>query len=162
LTSSHNNELNSSYQAVSSEETSDSQRSDNDNAHELTDASIISSSPTEDPGLTATTPEVRCHGDDQQRYIESDEKSQLEIVLYGASSEIKWRFIQELVQKAAANAGHVLINPLHSGAESDQVQMIRLYKDSDAFQAPFFNAVTVHDRTGDSLPPKSELVRIKH
>jgi hypothetical protein len=160
LTSSHN-ELNASYQAVSSAESSDSPRSDNDDARELTNASLISSSLTEDPGMTATTPEVRCHGD-QQRFIESDEKSQLEIVLYGASSEIKWHFIQELVQKAAANAGRVLVNPLHSGAESEQVQTIRLYKDSDAFQAPFFNAVTVHDRTGDNLAPKFELVRIKH
>lgn len=161
LTSSHN-ELNASYQAVSSAETPDSPRSDSEDAHELTNASTISSSSlTEDPGLTATTPEVRCHGD-RQRFIESDEKSQLEIVLYGASSEIKWHFIQELVQKAAANAGHVLVNPLHSGAESEQVQTIRLYKDSDAFQAPFFNAVTIHDRTGDKLPPKFELVRIKH
>jgi hypothetical protein len=162
LTSSHNNELNASYQAVSSSETSDSQRSDNDDAHELTIASTLSLSSAEDPGLTATTPEVRCHGDYQQRFIESDEKSQLEIVLYGASSEIKWHFIQELVQKAAGNAGRVLVDPLHSGAESDQVQTIRLYKDSDAFQAPFFSAVTVHDRTGDTLPPKFELVRIKH
>ena len=160
LTSSHN-ELNASYQAVSSAESSDSSPSDNDNAHELTRASIISSSLTEDPGITATTPEVRCLGD-QHPFIESDEKSQLEIVLYGASSEIKWHFIQELVQKAAANAGHVLVNPLHSGAESEQVQTIRLYKDSDAFQVPFFNSVTVHDRTGDKFPPKFELVRIKH
>ena len=160
LTSSHN-ELNASYQAVCSAETSDSPSSDIDDTHELTHASTISSSPTEDPGMTATTPEVRCH-EEQQRFIESDEKSQLEIVLYGTSSEIKWNFIQELVQKAAANAGRVLINPLHSGAESDQVQTIRLYKDSDAFQAPFFNAVTVYDRTGDTLPPKYELVRIKH
>ena len=161
LTSSHNNELSASYQAVSSEESSDSQRSDNDDTHELTIASTISLSPSEDPGLTASTPEVRCHGD-QQRFIESDEKSQLEIVLYGASSEIKWHFIQELVQKAAGNAGRVLVNPLHSGAESDQVQTIRLYKDTNAFQAPFFSSVTVHDRTGDALPPKFELVRIKH
>ena len=161
LTSSHNNELNASYQAVSSAETSDSQRSDNDDTHELTIGSTISLSPTEDPGMTATTPEVRCQGN-QQRFIESDEKSQLEIVLYGASSEIKWHFIQELVQKAAANAGRVLVNPLHPGAESDQVQTIRLYKDSDAFQAPFFSAVTVYDRTGDTLPSKFELVRIKH
>lgn len=160
LTSSHN-ELNASYQAVSSAESSDSPSSDNDNAHELTNASIISSSPSEDPGLAATTPEVRCHGD-QQPFIESDEKSQLEIVLYGASSEIKWHFVQELVQKAAANAGRILVNPLHSGVESEQVQTIRLYKDSDVFQAPFFNAVTIHDRTGDKLPPKFELVRIKH
>ena len=160
LTSSHN-ELNASYQAVSSAESSDSSPSDNDDAHELTSASIISSSPTEDPGITATTPEVRCLGD-QHPFIESNEKSQLEIVLYGASSEIKWHFIQELVQKAAANAGHVLVNPLHSGVESEQVQTIRLYKDSDAFQVPFFNSVTVHDRTGDKFPPKFELVRIKH
>lgn len=159
LTRSHNNELNSSYQAVSSAESSDSQRSDNDDTQELTIASTISSSPTEDPGMIATTPEVQCHGDQQ---CESDEKSQLEIVLYGASSEIKWHFIQQLIQKAAANAGRVLINPLHSGAESDQVQTIRLYKDSDAFKAPFFNAVTVYDRTGDTLPPKFELVRIKY
>ena len=161
LTSSHNNELNASYQAVSSAETSDNPPSDNDDAHELTNASTISSSPAEDPGITTTTPEVRSHGE-QQRFIESEEKSQLEIVLYGASSEIKWHFIQELVQKAAANAGRALINPLHSGAEGDQVQTIRLYKHSDAFQAPFFNAVTVYDRTGDTLPPKFELVRIKH
>ena len=162
LTSSHN-ELNASFQAVSSSESSDSPRFDDDDAQELqelTNASTFSSSLTEDPGMTATTPEVRCHGD-QQRFIESDEKSQLKIVLYGASSEIKWHFIQELVQKAAANAGRVLVNPLHSGAESEQVQTIRLYKDSDAFQAPFFSAVTVHDRTGDKLPPKFELVRIK-
>ena len=160
LTSSHN-ELNASYQAVPSAEPPDSSRSDSDDAHELTNVSTISSSLTEDPGLTATTPEVRCHGN-EQRFIESDEESQLEIVLYGTSSEIKWHFIQELVQKAAANAGRVIVNPLHSGVESEQVQTIRLYKDSDAFQAPFFNAVTVHDRTGDKLPPKLELVRIKH
>ena len=160
LTSSHN-ELNASYQAVSSTETPAIPSTDNDDTHELATASIISSSLSEDPGMTATTPEVRSHGD-QQPLVESKHESQLEIVLYGASSDIKWHFVQELVQKAAANSGFVLGNFLQSGVESGQVQTIRLCKDSDAFQAPFFNAVTVHDRTGDKLPPKFELVRIKH
>lgn len=154
LTSSHD-ELNASYQAVSSTDTS--APSTDDDAHELATASMISSSLSEDPGMTTTTPEVRHHGD--QRLLDFTEKSQLEIVLYGASSDIKWHFIQELVQKAAANSGHILGNPLQSGVE---VQTIRLYKDSNAFQTPFFSAVTVHDRTGDRLPPKFELVRIKH
>jgi hypothetical protein len=158
LTSSHD-ELNASYQAVSPTETS-APSTDNDDAHELATASMISSSLSEDPGMTTTTPEVRHHGD--QQLLDSAEKSQLEIVLYGASSDIKWHFIQELVQKAAANSGHILGNPLQSGVESEQVQTIRLYKDSDAFQTPFFTTVTVHDRTGDRLPPKFELVRIKH
>lgn len=160
LTSSHD-ELNKSYEAVSPTGTTASAGTDNHDTHELTTASIVSSSLPEDPGMTVTTPEVRCP-EGQQHLIESEEKSELEIVLYGASPEIKWQFIQDLVQKAAANSGRVLVNPSQSGVESEQVQTMRLLKDSEAFEAPFFNVVTVHDRTGDRLPPKFDVVRIKH
>ncbi|KAF8808728.1 hypothetical protein BYT27DRAFT_7188692 [Phlegmacium glaucopus] len=154
LTSSHD-ELNRSYEAVSPTETTTSASTDNDDTHELTTASVISSSLPEDPGITITTPEVQ-YREGQHHLIESEEKSELEIVLYGASPQIKWQFIQDLVQKAAANSGRVLTNALQSGDESVHVQTIRLLKDSEAFQAPFFNVVTVHDRTGDKLPPKFE------
>ena len=159
LTSSHD-ELNASYQAVSSTETSTSPSTDNDDAEEPT-APTVSSSVHEDPGMTDPTLEVPCHEDQQQHSIMSEEKSELEIVLYGASSEIKWQFIQDLIQKAAANSGRVLLNHLQSGVESEQVQTMRLYKDSETLEVPFFNVITVHDRTGDKLPPKFELVCTK-
>jgi hypothetical protein len=161
LTSSHD-ELNTSYHAISSTETSAGTSTDNDDAQEPTTVSMASSCLSEDPGIITTTSEVRCPEGQQQHLIESEEKSELEIVLYGASSEIKLQFIQELVQKAAENSGRVLVNPLQSGVESEQIQTMRLHKDSEALEIPFFNVVTVRDRTGDRLPPKLELVRIKH
>lgn len=160
LTSSHD-ELNRSYHTVSPTETTPSASTDNDDAHEPMTSSIVSSSPLEDPGIIPPTPEVRGR-ESQQHLVESEEKSDLEIVLYGASSDIKWQFIQDLIQKAAANSGRVLVNPLQSGVGSEHVQTIRLLKDSATFEAPFFSAVTVHDRTDNRLPPKFEVVRIKH
>lgn len=154
LTSSHD-ELNRSYDALSHTETTPNPIIDDD-ADKHTTPSIISASPPNDPGLAPIIPEVPRPGD-----LLDSEKSELEIVLYGASSDTKWEFIHEWVQKAAAYSGHVLVNPLKSGVGSEQIQTIRFYRDSeDAFQ--FFNAVTVHDRTGDKQPPKFEVVCIKH
>ena len=161
LTSSHD-ELNTSYHAVSSTERSTTPSTENDDTQEPITVSMASSSLSEDPGIITTTPEVRYPEGQQQHLIESEEKSELEIVLYGASSEFKLQFIQELVRKAAENSGRVLVNSLQSGVESERIQTIRLHKDSEALGIPFFNVVTVRDRTGDTLPTKFELVCIKH
>ncbi len=93
----------------------------------------------EDPGLF-TTPVVR-HQHPEAPTIEH--KEALEIVLYGPSSEIKWKFLQQLIDKAAVTSGHVLADDL---CESIQAQSLSLVRPSGS-HTPFFDVIHVSDRT---------------
>ncbi|KAF8149974.1 hypothetical protein B0H34DRAFT_731963 [Crassisporium funariophilum] len=149
LTSSRD-ELNRSYEAVSPTETTVSSSTDGDEDDidvDETTAPVITSPFAEDPGLFSTTPEVRRH---EGLYSEIEERAELAIVLYGTSSEIKWKFVQQLIQKAAIVSGQVLINTLQDG-DDHYTQTIFLKKSAD-YKPLFFNEITVLDRTGGSLP----------
>ncbi|KDR76200.1 hypothetical protein GALMADRAFT_247459 [Galerina marginata CBS 339.88] len=146
LTSSRN-ELNRSYETVSSPtESTVSSSSDDDDVNDPEPSpSIVPPALITDPGLLSTTPEVQHH---EVQHLESDEKkAELEIVLYGSSSEVKWKFVQELIQKAAATSGHV---PGNSLRENEPIQSLRFIRDSGNILS-FFNAVNVHDRTNDGV-----------
>ncbi|KAJ3517934.1 hypothetical protein NLJ89_g182 [Agrocybe chaxingu] len=114
-----------------------------------TAAPIITPPPLEDPGLLSTTPEIQHH---EVGHFESEDRKELEVVLYGAPSGIKWRFVQELVRKALVNSGYDFINNLR---DDEQIQTLRLVRKSDD-AAPFFDMITVHDRTF-GVTPKAEV-----
>ncbi|CAA7266845.1 unnamed protein product [Cyclocybe aegerita] len=149
LTSSRD-ELNRSFEDVSSPtETTASSTTEDEVEPPQTAAPIITTPPLEDPGLLSTTPEVQHH---EVGHFESEDKKELEIVLYGAPSSIMWRFVQELVQKALVNSGYDFINNLR---DDEQIQTLRLIRKSDD-AAPFFNIITIHDRTL-GFTPKAEV-----
>ncbi|KAF9532612.1 hypothetical protein CPB83DRAFT_847066 [Crepidotus variabilis] len=159
LTSSHN-ELNRSYEAVSSSAktavpapalfSSPVDEIDEDAPVESTESSTISiisttsaSIPPSDLGSLPPTPEVQ-RSEDREPLDEG--KPELDIILYGTSSEIKWRFVQELIHTATKASGHDILNSLHEG---ESVQTLRLVKKSGS-QTTFFARINVHDRTGQS------------
>jgi len=155
LTSSRD-ELSRSYEAVASPTESaasssptDDETNSNGNDTDLA-ASITSSSIP--PGISSTTPEVQRH-EDVELQVETEERTELDIVLYGSSSEIKWQFVQDLIQKAALFSGKAFVNTLQEGA---QVQTLRLLKESTDIPA-FFNTINVYDRTNDASV-KAEVV----
>ncbi|KAF8910652.1 hypothetical protein CPB84DRAFT_1764270 [Gymnopilus junonius] len=145
--SSSRDELNRSYEAVSSPTVSSSTENsvnastdDDVNIAERTEPAALSPL-VEDPGLPFITPEVLHHEVDR---VEADEKrAELEIVLYGSSSEIKWKFVQGLIQKAALTSGYLLDANFR---ENEPLESLRLIKKADSV-ASFFNVVKVHDRT---------------
>ncbi|KAF8968101.1 hypothetical protein BDZ97DRAFT_1800866 [Flammula alnicola] len=144
LTSSRD-ELNTSYETVSSPTETSVSSSTDDEVNVPEPAPLMVASPLlEDPGLLPTTPGVRYQHHEVQ--LASESKDELEIVLYGSSSEIKWKFLQELIQKAATTSGHIFINSLR---ENEQIQTLRFIKNSEGF-TPFFNIININDRTIDS------------
>ena len=138
LTSSRN-DLNRSYETVSSPtETIESSAEDDTDVSEVV-APIVVPPKLEDPGLF-TTPVVR-HQHPEAPTIEH--KEALEIVLYGSSSEIKWKILQQLIEKAAVTSGHVLADDLR---ESTLAQSLSLVRPSGS-HTPFFDVIHVSDRT---------------
>lgn len=145
--SSSRDELNRSYEAISSPtissttETSVSSSTNDDVNVAEPLAPTVPFPLVEDPGLPYTTPEVLHH---EVAHLEANEKkAELEIVLYGSSSEIKWKFVQELIQKAAFTSGYL---PDTNLRENEPSQSLRLIKKPDSIGS-FFNFVRVHDRT---------------
>lgn len=138
LTSSRN-DLNRSYETVSSPtETMESSAEDDTNVPTVVAPNVIPPQ-VGDPGLF-TTPVVQ-HQHQEAPIIEH--KEALEIVLYGSSSEIKWKFLQQLIEKAAMSSGHVLTDSLR---ESTQAQSLSLVSPSGS-RTPFFDIIDVSDRT---------------
>jgi len=150
LTSSRD-ELNRSYEAVSSPVEITSSYSTDGDVSKDSPASVSSTPPPiEDPGYLFTTPEVQRH---EVQDTELGEKSaDLDIVLYGTSSEIKWRFVQELILKAGMSSGQVL-NDLR---ENKNVRNLRFIKTSDSI---LFSAIDIFDKTNEGLV-KTDVVRI--
>jgi hypothetical protein len=154
LTSSRD-ELNRSYDTVSSPtEITVSSSTDSDaNVPELA-APIVVAPPLEDPGLF-TTPAVQYQRHEAVHHTEAKRADTLEIVLYGSPSEIKWKFLQNLIEKAAMTSGHVLMDGLR---ENEHMQSLRLIKHSGGF-TPFFSAIHAVDRTTEAAV-KAETVCI--
>ncbi|PPR03899.1 hypothetical protein CVT24_008091 [Panaeolus cyanescens] len=148
LTSSRN-ELNRSYEAISSPTESSHNSSDDISENQDRQPDIPITNPPsytlQDPGLFSITPAVQRHEVFKQELEQSQSRAELDIILYGKSSEIKWKFVQDLIQKAASASGHLCLNNLRNDA-GENVQILRLIKKSQHF-APFFNTITVYDRT---------------
>lgn len=146
LTSSRD-ELNRSYETVASPtETSISSSTDNDNDETVPEHSLSTFPPIEDPGLLSTTPEVQ-HHEVQHPEFEEKTAADLEIVLYGTSSEVKWRFVQDLIQHAAIAPEGVDLNGLRG--KDERFQGLRFIKSNKV--TDFFDAVDVFDRTDSAL-----------
>lgn len=134
LTSSRD-ELNRSYEAISSTETYISSGSEDDvnpPTHTIIPPVL------QDPGAQSTTPAVPHH---EVSLPEPLGNAELEIVLYGSPSTIKWTFVQELIRKAAIVSGHVFVNTLQDGEGEKLIQSIRLDKQSSE-ALPFYDMIT--------------------
>ncbi|KAF9477933.1 hypothetical protein BDN70DRAFT_896145 [Pholiota conissans] len=139
LTSSRN-DLNRSFETVSSPtETSVTCSTDADSQVAEPAPLTVGAPLLEDPGLFIT-PAVQHQHHEVAQHIEDNA---LDIVLYGSSSEVKWKFLQDLIEKAAITSGHVLMD---SFREDAQTQTLRLIKDTEGF-TPFFNVINASDRT---------------
>lgn len=136
LTSSRD-ELNRSYDSIHSPtETTVSSSTDDDvnNSEEV--PPIVATPLAEDLGTPSTTPEIQPQ---EVQHLESAQKPELQIVLYGSSSEIKWEFIQDLIQKAAGTSGQI-----HQ--ENEKTHSVHFIRDSQEY-VPFFNTISIDDRT---------------
>lgn len=89
------------------------------------------------------TPEA--HREENRTVIDPETRIELDIILYGTSSSIKWRFVQNLVQKAISASGHELVNALEGGRP---VQSLRFIKRSND-DLSFFETINVFDRTSE-------------
>lgn len=74
----------------------------------------------------------------------------LDIVLYGSSSPIKWSLVQSLIQRAASFSGNLLLGSLDP--DNGPVQTLHLRCEDDNF------TITVHDCTNDT-PDPADIVR---
>lgn len=130
-------ELNRSYDSIHSPtETTVSSSTDDDvnNSEEV--PPIVATPLAEDLGTPSTTPEIQPQ---EVQHLESAQKPELQIVLYGSSSEIKWEFIQDLIQKAAGTSGQI-----HQ--ENEKTHSVHFIRDSQEY-VPFFNTISIDDRT---------------
>jgi hypothetical protein len=134
-------ELNRSYEDVPSPtDTAISASTDLDaHAH----APLVAESPLlEDPDLSKITSVIQNQHHEAQQ-TELEQKDALTIVLYGSSSEVKWRFLQELIQKAMITSGYVFVSKLRENEQTQSVQLVR----SSEKSLPFFSVIHIHDRT---------------
>jgi len=138
LTSSHD-ELNRSYDSISPTETTVSSSTDDDVTNSEAVPPIIAAPLAEDLGTLSTTPRIQSH---EVQQVESAQKPELRIVLYGSSSEIKWEFIQDLIQKAAGTSGQI-------SQEDEKTHSVHFIRDSEEY-VPFFNNISIDDRTVES------------
>ncbi|TFK28109.1 hypothetical protein FA15DRAFT_585009 [Coprinopsis marcescibilis] len=99
-----------------------------------------------DPGLPSS-PTVRSQEGDEC-HAESSGKPDFEIYLYGSSTEQKWEFVQDLLQKYADGSGQFLSRPLDSG--NGLVQTVVLENDDEDCKS-LINIVRVYDRTEDNI-----------
>ena len=136
LTSSRD-ELNRSYDSISSPtETTVSSSADDDVNNSEAVPPIIAAPLAEDLGSPSTTPGVQPQEVQQLEFVQ---KPELQIVLYGSSSEIKWEFIQDLLQKAAGTPGLI-----HQ--EDEKRHSVHFIGDSEEYVS-FFKNVSIDDRT---------------
>ncbi|KAF9003931.1 hypothetical protein BDQ17DRAFT_1355148 [Cyathus striatus] len=148
--SSSRNELTRSYDDVSPDDAGLSTSTDNEPE---TDVPTAHSSvaelplPERDSVSIHLTTEVPIHVHKVKEYP----KAGLDIVLYGASSAIKWSFVQEIVSKAAKVSGQTVIDTLEY--VNGPVQALRLQKSSPSSASVLTDYILVHDRTTDSLSP---------
>ena len=77
----------------------------------------------------------------------------LDIILYGSSSPIKWSFVQGLVQKAASFSGNYLLSSLDP--DNGPVQILHLCCEKDN---SILFTITVYDCTNDT-PYSADTVR---
>ncbi|KAF9557425.1 hypothetical protein CPC08DRAFT_50077 [Agrocybe pediades] len=140
LTSSRD-ELNRSFEAVSSPvEATSSSSTDGDVPN---DSVPVSSSlpPMADPGSFSATPEVQRHEVQCSEHEEKD--ADLDIFLYGASSEIKWKFVQQLIHKAGISSDHVL-NEIREIENAHKPRSIKC-------NSILFNTINITDKTDEGL-----------
>jgi len=91
------------------------------------------------------TPEVQRN---ENTTVDPDPPIELDIILYGTSSSIKWQFVQNLIQKAISASGHEFVNSLEDGRP---VQSLQFFKRSND-DLSFYESINVVDRTSeDSL-----------
>jgi len=141
LTSSRN-ELNRSYEDVPSTG-SDLNSSEEFKPDSITELPAPAPSlPHCDPGPLSTTPEVQRNEHKEASY---EDATELDVILYGTSSAIKWTFVQALIQKAIDATGHDVVNTLQ---DDKSIQSLHLARKTSNLR--FFDTVNVIDRTGDS------------
>ncbi|KAH9481723.1 hypothetical protein JR316_0006250 [Psilocybe cubensis] len=147
-------ELHRSYETVSSPtETTLTSTTDNDDIVPGTEpesshmpSELPAPPPIEDPGLPSTTPAVQHHEvQPLETAEETKAQAELEIVLYGASSEVKCKFVQELIHSATTASGYTPVDKLREG---EHIQTLRFTKSSDNI-SKFFNAIDISDRTNN-------------
>lgn len=141
LTSSRD-ELNRSYEAVTPP-VPDPITEDNVDVVELP-ALVPSSLPLGDPGFLSTTPEVPHN---EIRVFENNYGRELNIILYGTSSEIKWTLVKRLLQKVVLVSGHDFVNPLVDGLSEQSLHLTK--KPGD--HTKFFETINICDRTGEGI-----------
>lgn len=143
LTSSRN-ELNRSYEDVPSPAGSDLTSSEEFKADSIAELPAPASSlPHCDPGSLSFTPEVQRN---EHKEANHEDAMELDVILYGTSSAIKWTFVQELVQKAIYSTGHDVVDTLQDDKPIQSLHLAR--KTSNNLR--FFDTINVIDRTGDS------------
>ena len=107
-------------------------------------ASESSSLPLSDQG-SFPTPEVQRN---ENTTIGPDAPIELDIILYGTSSSIKWQFVQNLIQKAISASGHEFVNSLEDGRTVQSLQFVKRSNDD----LSFYESINILDRTSeDSL-----------
>ncbi|KAG5644386.1 hypothetical protein DXG03_008614 [Asterophora parasitica] len=163
LTSSHD-ELNRSFEQVFS---SDMPFSATDVATDVptddaTDASMnvgVPAEPTdaadckEDPGSLSSTPEVSTH---EVPISPNDVKAKFEVVLYGAPSDIKWSFVQDLVRSAILASSLTYTDVIPSTTEPTRHLNIQSTIGGVSSISHF---IPVHDRTGDIKTTETDIAK---
>lgn len=121
----------------------DSPSNDADTTISLTDSMVSSSESEQKTEPVAATSQVRHHEVTEQDSISSN--IGLDIILYGASSPIKWSFVQDFIQKAASFSGNVVLSTLDPDAGLVQSLNLRCGKDNT-----MLTTINVHDCTNDN------------
>ncbi len=115
-------------------------------------APIPSSLPLGDPGFLSTTPEVPHH---EIKVFEHNYGRELDIILYGTSSEIKWTLVKQLLQKVVLVSGHDFVNSLVDGLSEQSLHLTK--KPGD--HTKFFETINIFDRTDEGIS-KEDMVRL--
>ncbi|KAG6813915.1 hypothetical protein H0H92_005764 [Tricholoma furcatifolium] len=141
LTSSQN-ELNRSYEKVTSSDITVNTKDPVDNIATIDNvpADVDPGHCEEDPGLSSTTPAVT-----EQAFEEN--KDSFDVMLYGSSSSNKWSFISALLEKVALASDHILTEVPRP------LQPIRCFciqhKSIDLLPVAHF--ISIYDRTGENV-----------
>lgn len=98
--------------------------------------------PHGDSGFLSATPEVPHHENEES---EPDYGRELNIILYGTSSEIKWRLVELLLLKAMSVSGHDFMNTFVDG---HAMQSLHLTKKSGD-HTKFFETINIFDHTDE-------------
>lgn len=89
--------------------------------------------------------------------IDHEAGTELDIILYGTSSSIKWQFVRNLIQRAISVSGHEFVNSIEDDCPKQSFQFFK--KSNDDLR--FFKRINVFDRTSeDSL--RAETVCSSH